>query len=402
MVPSFLQRNAAFIWRSSKPETPDRYLIFRKKFTLPNGVAEKIQLDISADSTYEIRVNGKRCPGSQPAGMPGDCTYSSYDLSGFVHSGENIIAVEVHYIGEDFLTYRTGPAFLCAAIHAGDQLIAVTDQTWKWTVSPEMQSGLRCRLTPQLGFVFCRDERRKLPWDKLDFDDSAWENAVMLENVSGWKLSPCAVPQLAELPCPDVSLVQAGYLKRNCEEDSFALSAFHDYLSPRRPQEFFAEQDQSQIQDGMSRSGVTIRAEGDFEFKFNPLPRGEKADGYYLIVDLGRESVGFLKLDVTTPEGTVIDICHGEHLDDGRVRSAVGRRNFADRLICAEGRNRLLYTHRRIGGRYLELHITQTGGEKSVCIMRGSCRSNCRSRKLRNSFPKTVCWQKSTRCRKIR
>lgn len=364
MGPSFLQKNAAFIWRSSKPETPDRYLIFRKKFTLPDETSGNVQLDIAADSTYEIRVNGKRCPGSQLAGIPGDCTYSSYDLSGFVHPGENIIAVEVHYIGEDFLTYRTGPAFLCAAIHAGDQQIAATDQTWKWAVSPEMQSGLRCRLTPQLGFVFCRDERRKQPWDELDFDDSDWKNAAVLKDVSEWKLSPRIVPQLTELPCPDVSLVQTGFLKRNREEDTFALSAFHDYLSPRPPLEFFTEYDPSQIQDGMSRSGMTVRASGDFEFKFVPLPRGEKADGYYLTVDLGRESVGFLKLDVTAPEGTVIDICHGEHLNDGRVRSAVGGRNFADRLICAEGRNRLLYTHRRIGGRYLELHITHTGRGK--------------------------------------
>ena len=298
---TFLQRNAAFIWRSAGPELPDQYLIFRKKFSIPAGNPEELQLDIAADSTYEIRVNGKRCPGSQLADMPGDRTFSSYDISSLVRPGKNVIAVEVHYLGKDFLTYRPGPAFLCAALHIGDRLIAATDSSWKCAYSQEMRSGLHCQLTSQLGFVFCRDERLKQPWDEPDFDDSAWKNAAVLENISEWKLSPRAVPELAELPCPDVSLVQTGYLKRNREEDTFALSAFHDYLTPRRPKEFFSVLDESQLLDGMFRTGMKIRGSGDFEFKFNPLPREENADGYYLIVDLGRENVGFLKLDTQAP-----------------------------------------------------------------------------------------------------
>lgn len=361
MKQSLLQRSAAVIWRSREEEKPDRYLIFRKKFTVPASFDGKISLDIAADSTYEIRINSKRCPGSQVADMPYDRTFASLDITGLVHSGENVIAVEVHYLGEDFLTYRSGPAFLCAAVHAAGRLLAATDSTWKWAFSPAMRQGLCCKLTDQLGFVFCKDERQNQPWDELGFDDSGWENAVELENVSGWKFSPRQVPQLRELPPPDAALVQTGYLKRCREEETFALSAFRDYLSVRRPREFFAQLDESQIIDSMIRTGMKLPAAPGFEFQIAPLPGDGTADGCYLIVDLGRESVGFLKLDITAPAGTVIDICHGEHLDDGRVRSYVGGRNFADRLICREGRNRLLFTHRRIGGRYLELHITGYG-----------------------------------------
>ena len=57
----------------------------------------------------------------------------------------------------------------------------------------------------------------------------------------------------------------------------------------------------------------------------------------------------------------MIDVCHGEHLDDGRVRSWVGGRNFTDRFICRGGLNEFIYVHRRIGGRYIELHITNAG-----------------------------------------
>lgn len=367
MEQSFFQEKSSSIWRSAEQESADCYLIFRKQFTIPASPAEKVLLDIAADSTFEIRINGRRCPGSQLADIPGDNTFSTIDITGFVHPGANVVAVEVHYLGENFLTYRPGTAFLRAAIYAGKELFTVTDSSWKWLVSPEMQSGMRCRMTPQLGYVFCRDERQKTAWDEVDFDDSLWQRSVVLKQSDDWKFSPRPVPQLRELPRPDVSIVQSGYLKRSCEEKSFALSAFRDYLSPRRPREFFAAFDQSLIQDDMLRTGITIRGTGDFEFKFNPIPAGENADGYYLIADVGRETVGFLNIDITAPAGTVVDICHGEHLDDGRVRSAVGIRNFADRFICREGRNRLLYTHRRIGGRYLELHITRCGdGETGV------------------------------------
>ena len=46
MDQSFLQKNAAFIWRSNHREKPDQYLVFRKKFTLDAENAEKVRLDI--------------------------------------------------------------------------------------------------------------------------------------------------------------------------------------------------------------------------------------------------------------------------------------------------------------------------------------------------------------------
>ena len=116
-------------------EKPDTYLVFRKNFILPSNGAVPVQLEIAADSTYEIRINGQRCPGSQLADMPFDRTCASYDISRWVRAGENLIAVEVHYIGSDFLTYRAGPAFLRAAVYAGGSLITATDPTWKWAFS---------------------------------------------------------------------------------------------------------------------------------------------------------------------------------------------------------------------------------------------------------------------------
>jgi len=90
------------------------------------------------------------------------------------------------------------------------------------------------------------------------------------------------------------------------------------------------------------------------------LPRGD-GGGQFLIIDLMSETVGLLEFEVEADEGTVLDIAHGEHLDDGRVRMKVGDRHFADRYICAAGRRRFQMPFRRIAARYLEIHCFSPG-----------------------------------------
>ena len=71
--------NAAYVW-SPVPETgKDSYWNFRKTF-LWNGVGSA-KLQIAADSTYCVWINGVRCPIAQVADMPGDWTYSVYDVT---------------------------------------------------------------------------------------------------------------------------------------------------------------------------------------------------------------------------------------------------------------------------------------------------------------------------------
>ena len=57
------------------------------------------------------------------------------------------------------------------------------------------------------------------------------------------------------------------------------------------------------------------------------------SDGVYFIVDFGKESAGYLTLSIETEEGARVDIAHGEHLRDMRVRTKIWYRNFADTYI---------------------------------------------------------------------
>ena len=343
------------VWSHAGIEASDQYRLFRKKFSLPAGRG-RIFLDAAADSTYAVFINGKRLKIQQLAGFPGEMTASQLEITPFLKTGENIIAAEVHYIGERFLTYRPGTAFFCAEIYGDDSVYAATGETWKCIDSPDMLSGLNCKVTGQLGFVFCRDMRKITAFSDIDFDDSSWPGAVKCPGCKNWQFSRRSVPQLEELPRPDVCIRQMGYLKRDHKYPTFAAASFYDFLSPRRPQDFFTLLNTGNSPDDFIRQGIWCRGSGNFEFHLKPLP--DNADGYYMIFDTGREHVGLIDLDICVPDGAVIDISHGEHLEDGRVRALTGPRNFTDRLIGSGKRFRMIYPHRRIGARYIELHVT--------------------------------------------
>ena len=356
-----LLRSAKCIWSTAEAEKRDQYRVFRKKFILTENNEDKFFLRIAADSTFDVRVNGRRCLGQQLADLPGKYTESLLDLSGMVRLGENEILIEVHYRGRTCLTYCAGRAFLCAAVTRWESILCATDASWQWAPAPVMRSGVDVQVSGQLGETFIADLRGAEGKVK-------WHDAVEVPGTEEWTISPRPVPQLLEHPCPAVTIVQCGFLERAGERATAAATAAADYLSPRDPQKVFSSLPDGAVVDGTLRRRPVLTPDGASPLKFAPLPEGEHADGRYLIADLGEETVGYLTLALTAPAGTVVDICHGEHLDDGRVRAAIGSRNFADRLICREGENEFLYTHRRLGARYLELHLTgiPEGGEVSL------------------------------------
>ena len=81
------------------------------------------------------------------------------------------------------------------------------------------------------------------------------------------------------------------------------------------------------------------------------------ADGFYVLVDLGREECGFLTLDVDTDAGTVIDIGHAEHAENGRIRTFIGSRRFAGRYRARDSRQTYCRWARRMAGRFIQLHV---------------------------------------------
>lgn len=100
------------------------------------------------------------------------------------------------------------------------------------------------------------------------------------------------------------------------------------------------------------------------------LKASDKAEGVYAIFDMGRETAGFLSFDITVDEPCEIAVGWGEHLLDGRVRTAIHDRDFTCLYRAVSGRNTFLHPFRRLGCRYLQVFIsakTVTVARASIC-----------------------------------
>ena len=78
-----------------------------------------------------------------------------------------------------------------------------------------------------------------------------------------------------------------------------------------------------------------------------------------ILIDLKRETCGFLDLQFISPVTQKLHIRYAEHLVDGRVQNVIGNRDFSVEFIAKAGQNTYLNALRRLAGRYLEIHSEQ-------------------------------------------
>ncbi len=311
--------NASWIWIESRQI--NQYVCFRKVFECAGDV-DDTTLYISADSDFVLYINGRQVGAGQYSDWPEKKTWSSFDVSAYLLPGKNVIAVLGYWRGEDFFTYTAGEPGII--VRLGD---IVTDKTWKCREHPAFQSGNIPKVTLQLGFTFCYDARKDTTWQGSDYDCSSWPGAVAVER--SFPVVERPLPVLTVNPPVPAQIVQYGSLSGEPQGNSVAEIMASRKLIPK-----------------------------DFRTSSFPFVAESGGDSY-LFIDLGNEQAGWLYFELEAAEGTILDIAHGEHLDDGRVRMHIGNRNFADRYICREGKSTFEMPFRRLGCTFLELHITE-------------------------------------------
>src|SRR5690606_18246694 len=123
-----------------------------------------------------------------------------------------------------------------------------------------------------------------------------------------------------------------------------AVAMQSDALSHRELGDLF-ESPRIQLSDS-DTTGIPLKAQA-----------WDGMSGAYVVLDVGREEAGLLDLELEAPAGTIIDVGFGEHLEDLRVRTSVGGRNFANRYVASEGYQEFLHPYLRLAGRYIQVHI---------------------------------------------
>lgn len=151
---------ASWIWRKGEALV-DEYVDFLSDFS---GVQGPTLLRIAADSNYAAFVNGNLAAFGQYADYPQYKVYDQVDITPFVQPGENRLAIQVWYYGEDSQTYLLGKAGLIFQVESEGKLLAQSGEDTLSRISPEYHQGYRMPISMQLGFSYHYNIRAQDHW----------------------------------------------------------------------------------------------------------------------------------------------------------------------------------------------------------------------------------------------
>src|SRR5690242_9830266 len=188
-----------FVWSDSTGKGRNRYVAFRRTFTLAAVPASAV-FHLFADTRYRLIVNGRTLchgPARYTLSHP---EYDSIELAPYLRQGENVIAILVNsYNRASFHSDASVGAMVCAGeLRDGGKAIDLgSGPQWKCLPLAAYRSD-----THALSFALNPAEHldaNKLPtgWDQPGFDDSAWSPVVAHSNPSNWdQLKPRSIPML--------------------------------------------------------------------------------------------------------------------------------------------------------------------------------------------------------------
>ncbi len=317
----FRQSGAKVIWLKN-PRPLNQYVRFQTEFSAKGS--EKVLFYICTDTKYELYINGHLAGFGQYEDFPQEKIYDTYDVSEYIIEGNNLVSVLAYSQGENSFQHMSGIPMVVFAAKAGEEVLLTSGEHVRCSEVPEVLNGETERITPQRSFNFAFDLRQDDGWRQKKVCD-AWERACVCDDTAiSYSARPNKNLVLGDVCCGTV-LTQGVFIPT--EGDNVSQIMQYAGLAYRDQETVMKEEN------------------GVLEIL---------SDDVFWISDLGKETVGYITLELEAEEGAVLDIACGEHLADMRVRSFVGGRNFAFRCNCRAGRQSIRFYVRRLAGRYLE------------------------------------------------
>jgi hypothetical protein len=206
-------KEARWVWGSDDPSERNNWRYFRKSFAAPTSFSRATLL-ITADSRYELNINGKYVGRGPARGFPFAYSYDIYDVTPNLASGEeNAIAVLVNSLDDYTMSYIKGRGgLLCELVietAAGEIQRISTDSRWRTTPATTFNNEAP-RISIQLDFEEQYDARQELDgWTAAGFDDAGWPQAYEIGPVgtAPWtELAARTIPFLSEDPVAPVEV----------------------------------------------------------------------------------------------------------------------------------------------------------------------------------------------------
>jgi len=330
------------IW-TDELEKVNQYAAFRQPFNTEIN-SEDLVMRIRAAGRYAIRVNGVYLPYQQ---------YSDYEFyrvfdeipipKELLKTGENLLAILAYCPNQDSFCGRKECPSLIFELCNDNETIAASGALTLVSYNTGYVSGEIEKITSQLSYSFRFNSESVGEWYMPEYrPESDWKAACLLPYCGDYHPRP--IKQLTVGLLSPAHITAQGVFKGTAE--ALCSQRIHHAWMRHIPYKEIA----SGAPDFSDAEGVNFSSE-----QMNDI---EIADGIYVIVDMERERSGYISFDFEVDSPCDIDCGFGEHMDDLRVRTAVGGRNFAFSYRAKAGRNRFFHPFKRIGGRYLQFHVS--------------------------------------------
>lgn len=362
---------AKWIWLNKRGPFKNCYARFSRKFYISPERGLKGELRVSVSDNYVLWLNGVFAACGQYKDYPFLKHYDQIELDGFLREGENILTIDVYYQGAQSFQCAQSTPRLWYELETAEQTV-FSDENTLCRILYEYRQGEMENISPQLSYTFEYDARQvKIANEapKTEFDSDWQEDQEFLPAAAAdekWsaRLIPRPIKKcVVKLPVESSIIMQGVLLEpapsskpewalsQNAVQDTPAKRIYYALTAPRYAHELITLPKEHPKPNAFASALPALPSPGF------TLRAPENYGGCYIIADLGAEYAGYPLIDITAPEGTVLEIGYGEHLEDGRVRSYIGGRNFAFRYTTRAGRQRFINYFKRIAGRYLQMHI---------------------------------------------
>lgn len=308
---------AKWIWTAN--EEKNQYVEIYAEFTLKGDISAA-RLAVSADNEYFAYINGEPAGGGQYDDFPMHKAYNVHDVSALVRAGKNELLIRAYHQGVNSYQYIAGPAGVIFALDAGKNRV-VSGPDCRAREYALYESGDMEKVSSQLGYTFRCDATRP---------ENEWTQARAVTERDGTDMYLRPIKEL---------VVGAPAASREIFSGVYALRGGD--TPARRMQRAF-------VAPGADETG---------------------ADGRTVIFDLGRETVGLVHMEMDCASECDIMVGYGQHLDDGRVRSWVGGRNFGFSYRAQDGKSEFTHIFRRISGRYLQAFMPFGAQMRALTIL---------------------------------
>ena len=311
------------IWIWTKQDEAPSFAEFKLPFSYEKG---RVTLKISAEYRYVAYINGWFVANGQYPDIPSYKVYDEVDVTKYLKKGENELIVHAFHMGLDGMTVRADIPCVAFEVKQGKRVIAGSSSE---TLCRSLKGySATAMTTPQLGYGF-----------RYDFtaNDLPWKTAVVKEANYREIARPVKKTRVEKesygfVTAQGVFKKSGGETEAEIVQNCWMKTVLFDDLTGLPREKFF-----------------TLKAPVTF--------RSGEGDGVFVLVDLGRETVGFPRFKLSVKQSCKAYLCGGEHLQDLRIRANIGSRHFAYGFTLQAGGNEFTEYFRRIGCRYLGIYV---------------------------------------------